>query len=93
MRFLPDLPMFRAFILSTSSGPTPKMDSAESPTGFLVGHTGSAVTDLRPAGKAKISDKIHSVVTRGEFIEAGSLVQVVEVGSFRTVVEKIDKEA
>jgi len=93
MRFLPDLPIFRRFILTASSSPTTPADSANTPEDLLIRHTGTSVTDLRPAGKAKIGARIHSVVTRGEFVAAGSHVQVIEVGSFRTVVEKIDKEA
>jgi membrane-bound serine protease (ClpP class) len=92
MRYLPDLPMFRAFILNTASGPMPPVDTAASPDAIGIGHSGTATTDLRPAGKAQIGVRDHSVVTRGEFIEAGTRVRVIEIGSFRTVVEKIDKE-
>jgi membrane-bound serine protease (ClpP class) len=92
MRYLPDLPMFRAFILNTASGPMPPVDTAASPDAIGIGHSGTATTDLRPAGKAQIGPRDHSVVTRGEFIEAGARIRVIEIGSFRTVVEKIDKE-
>lgn len=92
MRYLPDTPIFRAFILSTSSGPT-RPTFSEASAGLTIGDHGVAVTDLRPAGKVKVAERVHSVVTRGEFVASGTPVHIVEVGSFRTLVEKIDKEA
>lgn len=55
----------------------------------LLGSEGVAVTILRPAGFAEIGGKRVDVVTRGENIEQGTKVRVVEVEGNRVVVEKI----
>lgn len=45
----------------------------------LVGHTGKAITPLRPSGKAKIGHEIVSVTSDGDMIEPNDKVVVVEV--------------
>ena len=52
----------------------------------LVGATGKAVTVLRPAGMAELAGRKLDVVTRGEFLEKDSLVEVVEAAGGRIVV-------
>ena len=56
----------------------------------LVGQSGTASTQLRPAGIAIIAGKRSDVVTRGDFISAGTHVTVVEVEGARVVVEASD---
>jgi len=56
----------------------------------LVGCTGVAMTDLRPAGTAKIEGKRVDVVTEGGFLEKDSPVSVVEVEGSRIVVRGVD---
>jgi len=55
----------------------------------LVGRNGTAVTILRPAGKARIDDRIIDVVSDGPFIEQGATVQVIEVLGNRIVVRQV----
>ena len=45
----------------------------------LVGHSGKAITPLRPSGKAKIGHEIVSVTSDGDMIEPNDKVVVVEV--------------
>lgn len=52
----------------------------------LVGAQGVASTTLRPAGFAEIAGRRVDVVTRGENIEAGAKVKVLEVEGNRVVV-------
>jgi membrane-bound serine protease (ClpP class) len=54
--------------------------------GIEVGDLGYAESDLRPAGIARFGDRRESVVTRGEFIESGKFVEVVQVEGSRIVV-------
>ena len=54
---------------------------------LTVGDRGVSETVLRPAGIARFGDRRESVVTRGEFIDAGIPVTVVEVEGLRVVVE------
>ncbi|MCK5943713.1 MAG: hypothetical protein KAI24_17145, partial [Planctomycetes bacterium] len=52
----------------------------------LVGKTGTALSTLRPAGFARIDGRKVDVVTRGEMIEQGQDVVVLEVRANRVVV-------
>jgi membrane-bound serine protease (ClpP class) len=52
----------------------------------LLGASGVAVTDLRPAGVAKIGDERVDVVADSEWIEAGTPVRVIRSEGYRQVV-------
>ncbi len=56
------------------------------PRGDLIGHHGTAVTDLRPAGVALVDGERIDVVTEGDYIGAGSRVTVVRAEGYRHVV-------
>ncbi len=53
-----------------------------------VNMKGHAVTDLRPAGMARIGSDRLDVVTDGEYVDAGTPVIVTEVTGNRIIVEK-----
>lgn len=53
----------------------------------LIGLRGVAVTDLRPAGTARIGDERVDVVSAGPWIQAGTTVRVVSAEGYRHVVE------
>lgn len=61
--------------------------SAEDETVLSPGQTGVAESDLRPAGIGRFGDSRKSVVTDGEFIDAGTPITVTEVRGSRVVVE------
>jgi len=52
----------------------------------LVGKTGVAQTALRPAGVVLIEGRKIDVVSKGQFIEAGAQVRVVEYSENRVIV-------
>ena len=54
----------------------------------LVGKTGVTLTPLHPAGAARIGELRLDVVTSGEFIDAGTPVQITEAHGSRLVVQK-----
>ncbi len=60
--------------------------AADGTLGVLVGSTGTAVSALRPAGKATIDGKRVDVVSDSEFIARDTAVTVVEVEGGRVVV-------
>jgi membrane-bound serine protease (ClpP class) len=74
-------------------------DTQDSSAGFTVqtnevrdrylGKTGRAVSTLRPSGSADIDDERVSVVADGEWIEAGSNIEVVRVDGNRIIVRKM----
>jgi membrane-bound serine protease (ClpP class) len=55
----------------------------------LVGAEGVATTVLRPSGTARIEGRRVDVVARGEMIESGAAVKVVEVTGNRVVVKRV----
>ncbi|MCX7818345.1 MAG: hypothetical protein N2652_03925 [Kiritimatiellae bacterium] len=59
----------------------------------LVGMTGEAVTDLRPAGIARIGGRRVDVTAEGTWIEAGRPVRVVAVDGVRIVVRAVDERS
>ena len=54
-----------------------------------MGLTGTAITDLRPAGTGRINNMRVDVVSRGEYIDKGSEILVSAVEGNRVVVRKI----
>ena len=52
----------------------------------LVGKSGAAVTDLRPAGKATIEGRRVDVLTEGAYVARGTRVTVVRVEGNRIFV-------
>ena len=54
----------------------------------LLGHEGTVEAACRPAGMARLDGRRVDVVTRGEWIEAGERVKVIEVQGNRVVVTR-----
>jgi membrane-bound serine protease (ClpP class) len=65
----------------------------QQPTKSCAGRTGTALTDLRPSGTARIDGARLSVVTAGEYIEQDSPVIVVQHEGSRIVVRRFDGES
>jgi membrane-bound serine protease (ClpP class) len=55
----------------------------------MVGAEGLAVSPLRPSGIARLNERRYDVVTRGEMIERGARIKVIEVSGNRIVVTKL----
>jgi len=94
-RFLPDLPVFRHLFLAAQSpaGPSIPVLSpghvARCPVS--AGEVGLAQTILRPSGKALIADNLLDVTTDGEFLEAGTRVQILSVSDHAILVQAAAK--
>jgi membrane-bound serine protease (ClpP class) len=90
LRIFPRTPGLKRLILESNQDATAgyTVQSVES-SALLTGRRGSAVTALRPAGKADFEGEILVVETDGEFIEAGTPVEVIEVSGNRIVVRRI----
>ena len=87
VKFFPDSAVARMFVLNRQIGTV----GVEKPE--LVGHTGIAMTALRPAGTATLQGKRVDVVADGAFIEKGREVKVVAVEGLRVVVRAVEKPA
>lgn len=89
-RFLPSMPMFKSFFLSSKTNPGPSMAPVVTELGSAAslkpGDAGTALSILRPSGRAKIGEGIFDVTTNGEFIEANSPVKVLAISGPNIVV-------
>jgi len=54
----------------------------------LLGAEGTALSTLRPSGIGQLSGERHHVVTRGEMVEKGTRIRVIEVSGNRLVVKR-----
>ena len=90
-RFLPRTSVYRRFVLSADIPSGPSLAGA--PRDFVPayhvspGAAGTAVTTLRPSGKARFGDHVVDVVTEGDFIAAETAVNVVSADGMRVVVK------
>ncbi|MCU0598258.1 MAG: serine protease [Desulfobacterales bacterium] len=74
--------------LKTSLSKADGFSSQPEALSFFNGKAGAAVTDLRPAGTAMIENKRVDVVSRGEYIEKGAGIVVLNIEGNRVVVKK-----
>ncbi|MBA3949881.1 MAG: nodulation protein NfeD, partial [Acidobacteria bacterium] len=83
---LPRLPFGRRLVLDTDMRSGEGYASAPESDRLQLGHTGTALSPLRPAGVADINGARVDVVSDGSFIEAGSAIEVTRVDGNRIVV-------
>jgi membrane-bound serine protease (ClpP class) len=89
LRFLPRLPLGRRFVLETGLDAAYGYASAPEDDVRWLGKQGRASSPLRPAGIAEIEGRRVDVVSDGELIDAGRLVEVIRVDGNRIVVRRI----
>jgi membrane-bound serine protease (ClpP class) len=91
-RYLPRTSIYRRFALMDSSPPGPSLSGAPrqfaTAVSLMPGMQGTAVTVLRPSGKARFADHVVDVVTEGEFIAPQTAVTVIQADGMRIVVER-----
>ena len=88
---LPNSRLMRPLTLSARLSGSPKEETLivlQSPH-ELLGQTGTALTDLRPAGTVQIDKLRIDVVTEGGYIARGSDVEVVRVEGNRVTVREL----
>jgi membrane-bound serine protease (ClpP class) len=90
-RYLPRTSIYRRFALMDSNPPGPSLTGAprKFATALMLtpGTEGTAVTILRPSGKARFADHVVDVVTEGEFIAPQTPVTVIQSDGMRVVVK------
>lgn len=87
VRWIPNTPLGKGLVLGASvDGAAPSKDNED-----LMGREGVALTQLRPAGAARIDGRRHDVVTEGGLIEAGTPLKVIAVEGIRVVVRPIER--
>ena len=85
-RIFPRTPFGRRMIVSGPSFAAEERSAADPKAFGLEGKDGVVLTALRPAGIAMIEGRRVDVVTRGEFLDAGERVRVLEFSGNRVVV-------
>jgi membrane-bound serine protease (ClpP class) len=90
LRFLPRLPFGRRLILERGLAAAQGYASAPRSDARLLGKRGRASSPLRPAGIAEIDGQRVDVVSDGELIEPGQLIEVTRVDGNRIVVRHIN---
>ncbi len=86
VKYFPRSRMGKKLILENDAGDWHGFDGRKQE---LLGKEGVAHSTLRPAGTAIIDDKRVDVVTRGEMLEAGTKIRVIEVEGNRIVVTSV----
>jgi membrane-bound serine protease (ClpP class) len=90
-RYLPRTSIYRRFALmdSNPSGPSLAGVPRQFATALALtpGTHGTAITVLRPSGKARFADHVVDVVTEGEFIAPQTPVTVIQTDGMRVVVK------
>lgn len=87
-RFLPKSNRFGQLVLAPELSADTGYTSAETHTEWL-GRTGTALTDLRPAGTIEVGEERIDVVTSGEYISKGAAIEVVDVQGSRVKVREV----
>jgi membrane-bound serine protease (ClpP class) len=88
-RYLPRMPIANRIIVANPT-PADLMPNDPYDGAAQMGDLGKAETLLRPAGKARFGATLVDVVTEGEYIDAGSRIEVVERYGNRVVVRRVD---
>jgi membrane-bound serine protease (ClpP class) len=92
-RYLPKTSLYRRFALLTTNPPGPSLSSghrefATSAVTLIPGAQGTALSILRPSGKARFDNHTVDVVTEGDFIPPNTLITVVQADGMRVVVRR-----
>ncbi|MDD5557148.1 MAG: NfeD family protein [bacterium] len=86
LRYLPRAGAARGIILTEEERAAEGFRSAPRDLAGYVGREGVALTDLRPAGKARFGEELLDVVTEGDYLDRGSRITVLAVEGGRVVV-------
>jgi membrane-bound ClpP family serine protease len=84
LKFIARSPVTLRETLSREQGVTSQSEDMDQ----FLGLEGTALTDLRPAGMALLSDRRTDVVTRGEYLEKGTPIIVIKITGNQIVVKK-----
>jgi membrane-bound serine protease (ClpP class) len=78
------------YLAATLAGARIDLPAAE--TDIRAGQTGTAVTVLRPSGKAKIEGEVYDVVTQGDFVPQGSRIRILKIKGTKIIVVREESD-
>jgi membrane-bound serine protease (ClpP class) len=85
-RFLPKTALYGKLVTQAVSGTTSVAAQAATQAS-QVGWEGTALSVLRPGGKAQFGEEVLDVVTQGELLERGARVRIIGHSGSEAVVE------
>ena len=90
-KFMPGIPIFNRLVLTSAETAQAGFVIPPQPAGKsdLIGNKGRAITTLHPTGKIEVNNNTLDVVTDGEYIEKGQIVEIIEISGNRIVVKPI----
>jgi membrane-bound ClpP family serine protease len=57
--------------------------------GLAAGEEGTAISALRPSGKAELKNKMFEVRTQGAYVDSGTRIRIIKILSNQIIVEPI----
>jgi membrane-bound serine protease (ClpP class) len=91
-KVFPRTRLARALILADAQATTAGyVVQTEAESTAAVGLRGTATTMLRPAGRGRFGKDTYDLMTRGEFIEKGRPVEIIQAEGNRYVVKEIEE--
>ena len=93
-RYFPSMPLFRRMILVPQAPetdldkPIATFESTES-LAHLLGEHGRTSTVCRPIGRARFGDELVDVIAEGNFLEAETPIEVIEVRGTQVLVKRL----
>lgn len=91
LRLFKRLNLWQKMTLSTKQYSEAGYTAPQADLVMHIGKIGTTLTPLRPSGAAEVFGRRLDVVTGGEFIPAGTAIEVVMVEGSRVVVQAVEK--
>ena len=89
IKYIPSTRTWKKFVLSTEQKKELGYTVGTRDLKRLIGNKGIAITTLRPSGIAEVHGKKLNVLTRGEYVDANTKIEIVSVEGNKIVVEAI----
>jgi membrane-bound serine protease (ClpP class) len=86
-RFLPKTSLFHQLVSQSASG-VYSVAAVEMQQAARLGRAGVAISPLCPGGKARFGDELLDVITRGEMVESGRRVKIIQHSGPNAIVEE-----
>jgi membrane-bound serine protease (ClpP class) len=87
-RILPKTPVYHALVSETASAMVSVAEKQQAQAA-RVGQQGTAISNLRPGGKAQFGEDILDVITQGEMIAKGRTVRIIGHSGTEAIVESV----
>ena len=85
-RVLPKTPVYRLLVSHSASG-VGSVAQQEQKQASRLGQVGTAISSLRPGGKAQFGDEIIDVISQGDMIAKGQKVRIIGHSGTEAIVE------